>query len=236
MPREPSPYRRVEQIDSLWSWAERLGWVKSVLITFGAGGLLTAAVAWLQKLPRWVVLGMVFVVASITVFLLISLVARLIAYIQKRIKDEISQNPLRKRVDALENQLGPRRISDDEKCKLLQLLAGVVGRVRIIAVYPDEDSSGYANDFVELFKSMGWDVWGTEKADETDTVWSKYPIGVTVEAPSAREHSLDVYEPAQRFANAIAEVGLKFHFYSSWTLPSNCFEIRIGYRGQSKYD
>src|ERR1035441_1611082 len=101
MPREPSPYRRVEQIDSLWSWAERLGWVKSVLITFGAGGLLTAAVAWLQKLPRWVVLGMVFVVASITVFLLISLVARLIAYIQKRIKDEISQNPLRKRVDAL---------------------------------------------------------------------------------------------------------------------------------------
>jgi hypothetical protein len=73
-----------------------------------------------------------------------------------------AEEPLSKRVEALENAIGPRHLSDEQRAVLLKNLSGALGKIRISAIHPDSDAETYATEFASVFKECGWDVWGPD--------------------------------------------------------------------------
>lgn len=235
MSKEPRSIKRIEQLESLWSWAERAGWLKTVFVTFGVGGLLTGLAAWFQTLPRWIVLTLVFIVASGAVFVVISLVNRIVLLVERKIRDAISDSPLKKRVDALEFQLGSRTLLPDKVETILAAISQTSGRIRLVAVASDSDALMYAKEFHDLLIKAGWEVWGVDEMYDSEMELNGKDIGITLLAPS-QEHSMRAYPAAQSLADAIDAVGVTFHYYISLQLNRECCELRIGHRGKPLHD
>jgi uncharacterized membrane protein len=229
MAKKIQPLKRLEQAQSLYEWADRIGWMKAISITILGSSAITTAVAFFQKLPKWVILVLVFIVAALLIFFGIALAFHVVGRIQTKIKDVISESPLKKRVEALEHQLGARRISAEQKAKILEKIAGKKWRVRILAIANDQDAADYAKDFVDVFKEAGWEVWGVDQMHISYSYDMK-AIGLTLLAPYL-EKGFGVANEVQAFADVVDDVGIKLKYYGDWDLNRECCELSIGHRG-----
>jgi len=193
------------------------------------GGASAAVVSWFATLPRIVIDLLVWVVASGLVFIFLSLVFMWYGKAQRRIKELVADNPLKKRVDALEKKLGPRTISPEEKEKLVQHISGMPGRIRIWAVYDDQDAISYANEFAELLTQNGWEVWGVDLISEYNMERNGTQIGLTLYAPYAGR-GFHAHANVQGLADGLRLIGLN-NFYAAMLMHEGACELYVGHRG-----
>lgn len=227
------PMERIEQADKLWSWFERLGLVKTMLGGAVGGGVFTYIVSRFQHFPRWLILGLVFVVSSFLVVLVFAGVIWIISFVRKQIRELVSDSPLRKRVIALEQSIGPRRISEVQRKYLVGELSKQPGNIKISAINPDEDAAQYAEQFAELFRESGWNVWGVERPYTSS--FGSNDIGLTLQTTPVEGAGLTPYRPAQNFADALDAVNISIHYYTSFELVRDSCELIVGHRGQTAY-
>jgi hypothetical protein len=224
------PLEGIEQVEKIWSWIERFGVVKTMLIATAGGTAFTFAVSWFQHFPRWLILSLVFVVSSLLTLVVAAGVLWLIAFIKHKVKEIVSESPYRKRVIALEQIIGPRQISEVQRQHLLNELSKVTGSVKITAVNGDEDAGQYADQFATLFGEAGWRVWGVERP--YDSRLGSYGIGMTL---LSKNFGIASYPPALHFAEALGRAGFVFNNIVSWELVSDSCELIIGHRGEATF-
>lgn len=227
------PLERIEQADTLWTWFERFGLVKTAFITLGGGGVITFVVAWIQHLPRWIILCLVFVVSALLVLSFFVGAVWMISSIQKKIMSVVSENPLSERVTALERSLGPRHISDAQRQMLLGVLSQERGEIKISAVNPDDDAAQYAEEFASLLRDAEWTVWGVDRPYDSRPDTFNTKIGVTLLATTTE--GITPYPPAQRLADALSAASIAIHYFVSYELHKGSCELIIGHRGTAAY-
>jgi hypothetical protein len=235
MPKGFRPIESIKRIDTLWSWFERFGLVWTTLIALGGGGLITFVVAWFQALPKWVVLSLVFLVSSLLVLGVFVGVVWTVSLVQKKIRAMISENPLTERILALEQSMGPRHLTDEQKSHLLQEISQERGEIRVTALNPDDDAGLYAEEFAALLREAGWTVWGVDRPYTSHPCLTGMKIGITLLANHPAPGNLGACPHAQRFADALASVGIKFHYFISYELHQGSCELIIGHRGETAY-
>lgn len=227
------PLESIEKLDTIWSWIERFGVVKTMLIALSGAGALTIVVSRLQQFPRWIILALVFVTAAVALLLLLAFALWVQNKIKEAIKKAVSDNPLKERVTALENTLGPRHLDDDAQTKLLKALSGKPGKIRITAISPDDDAASYAQELADLLKKCGWDVWGPDCPYETRYRILGMTIGLVLMAP--HDEPVVPYEGAQRLADALRDADIECRYYSSFELHKGSCELIVGHRGTPSY-
>jgi len=230
-----APLERIEQLDTLWSWFERFGLVKTMIITVGGGGLITLVVAWFQTLPRWIILSLVFLVSSMLVLGIFIGIVWMVSWAQKTIKAMVSDNPLTERILALEQSLGPRSLTDEQKSQILKEISQEPGLIRVTAVNRDDDAGRYAEEFADLLREAKWTVWGVDRPYSSRTSLTGMNIGMTLLATHPEPGILTACQSTQRFADALAAAGIKFHYIISYELHQGSCELIIGHRGETAY-
>jgi|GEM_PF-6429997 len=229
MKKKAQPFERIDQLEKLWSWAERLGWIKAVSLTLLSGGMLTAIVSYAQQVPRWVILTMVFVMSSVVVFLVISVTVRGYARVKKAIVEAMTTDPLIKRVEALENQLGPRNLKPRERAALIRALShGEKGKISINVIEGDTDARNYADAFASVLEEAGWEVWGVDAIYPSATIY--HEVGITFLAAT---NMLQVPPSAQTLADAMGDLEIEFKYYNDYQLHRGSCKLIIGHRGVS---
>jgi len=221
-------FKRARQLDDLWSQVERLGAVKT-LISIVVGGVAAVVVGWLEKLPRWVIQGLVWIFVSLVVFIFLTLAFMLWTLFIGKVREWTAESPYRKRVAALEHELGKRTLSAEQKEKLLQAVSQKPGKVRIVAIEPDYDAEEYAQEFLDVMKAAGWQVWGIDRFYESD-LSSAVEIGIALVTNTRALHAA---APTQVFADALADIGIKCEYAMEFRLHIDCCELRIGHRGEA---
>lgn len=222
------PIEKIDRVETLWSWFERFGVIKAIVIAAVGGSAFTFALSWLQHLPRWIFPVLIFVASSLTVFLLFMLTVWVYMKAEEKIKKIVSEEPLSKRVTALENAIGPRHLSIDERKILLETLSKEPGKIRISVICPDDDGESYSKEISELLEECGWDVWGPDPLSESNYRMIRMTIGLNL---FAAIDSIDVYQGAQRLANALAEANILCGYYRSFELHEGSCELIVGHRG-----
>jgi hypothetical protein len=233
LPIKFEPLEKIEQLDTLWSWFDRFGLVKTMVIAAAGGGVFTFAVSWLQQLPRWMILSLVFVTSSLTILLLFAIAVWAYTKIEERIRKIVSEEPLAKRVKALETTIGPRHLSEDERGTLLKALSKAPGKIRISAISPDDDAEVYAKEIADLLKECEWNVWGPDFPYETRYRVADMTIGLVLLAPN--DEPVVPYEGAQRLAQALAEARIPCRYYTSFELHKGSCKLIVGHRGTPSY-
>ncbi|MGB8480514.1 MAG: hypothetical protein WCE63_17045 [Acidobacteriaceae bacterium] len=230
MAKTVRPMERIEELDKLWTWFERFGLLKTVLTGAIAGGVFTYLVSRFQHFPRWLILSLVFLVSSLALVALVAGIVWLLSLIQRKMKESVSDNPLRRRVIALEQSVGSREISEAQRKHLIAELSKHPGRIRISAVNPDDDAAQYAEQFASLLREAGWNVWGVDRP-YTKSLWNGN-IGLIL---STTENLIAPYPPAQALAEAMEAANIPSHYFITFELVKDSCELFVGHRGQEVY-
>ena len=224
-------YERLERIETFWSFYERFGVMKAMLVSLGFGGAIAVVTAWLQTLPRWLIDGLVWIVASGLVFVTLSLSLMLWEKAKRGIRERYTEGRekhLIQRIEAPESQVGPRRLLGESRERLLHEVSKQPGKIRIVYAHLDTDAETYAEDFRNLFEEAKWSVWGPEYTYITRM--DGWEIGLTL-------YASDGPNPAtQSLAEALEKAQIECHYYWGFGLPSGCCELKIGHRGMQVSD
>lgn len=224
------PIERLEQLDSLWSWIERFGVIKALLATIFGAATTTWLVSLFQSFPRWIFLSFVFIVAALVILAGIAFCLWLVDRIKKQIKSWMDK-PLQTRIIALEQSLGPRRLTQEQRTTLQEKLAKTPGRIRIGCIDRDDDAKRLAEDFVEVLKEARWDIWGIDEIYESRDIFRLYgDIGLFLYVNSP---PIETYKPAQSLADTLGTFGIKVHYYISYEIHHDCCELIVGHRGDT---
>src|ERR1019366_7390394 len=142
-------------------------------------------------------------------------------------------SPLQERVKALEDTIGPRHISKEERETMWAALGGGPGKIRIASVSPDDEAAAYANEIAEFLQARGWDEWGPDFPADLSFRTETPTIGLILNAPW--DQPVVAYEGAQRLASALAEAKIFFRYYVSFNIHKGSCELVVGYRGTPPY-
>lgn len=121
---------------------------------------------------------------------------------------------LRPRSGTIMLQSTPRKLTTHQKAVLIQVLRTFPGeRVGICYATSASDAHTYAQDFLSVFKAIGWDVDGPEAADLSPGEWSGLAlIGNEAGLPPCAEalrdalriYGIEVKTPVSRARNVAA--------------------------------
>jgi hypothetical protein len=120
-------------------------------------------------------------------------------------------------------QLGPRKLTTHQKTVLIQVLL-VFPEQRVRIVYSPSASDGlfYAQEFLAIFKAIGWDVAEIESGEFP----SAQSTGLAIVAREAE--SLPPAAEALRDALRIYTIDATIHFDPACNIPPGSFVLAIG--------
>lgn len=122
-----------------------------------------------------------------------------------------------------------RRLSKDQKDTLIVALRQYTGQqVRIVCVPNDTEGKRFAQDFVAVFRSAGWDVGGGSGIHQA--VIKPDPVGIEVTLNTGEVKSGQIMEGVGPLMDALMDIGLlqKKNVVLSPHTPADVIEFRVG--------
>jgi hypothetical protein len=132
---------------------------------------------------------------------------------------------------ALHRKEMQKRLSDDEKKRLIEALAPFAGqKVAVAFRLGDEDGKTLAEDFVAVFKAAGWNYGG--EAGLSVQRWDRDPVGVEIALNEADARAGRISNGIGALINAVRKLRLSYDntIYMSREVPAGQAVVKIGRR------
>lgn len=131
----------------------------------------------------------------------------------------------------LEAKLAPRRLSESDKKLLIAALKPFKGQKCIISyALANTESDIYANDFVNVLDSAGWDHNG--KNGIQGSIWSNPLVGIQITVQRGPDSTAGMVTPGIgvliKTMRKLGLTGGPYEFYTDPAIPTGMVDIRIG--------
>lgn len=165
----------------------------------------------------------------------ILLISAVLSFVYGNRKDVLSRQATKSQIEHAERSERPRRLSDDEKQRLVAALLPYAGqKVLVSRIKGDTEAEPLANGFVDVFVAAKWVFDG--KPDVLQSVYAKEPIGIEVAVNRADAWAHQPPRATYSLVFTLFKLGLISREISHMDpkTPSGMIEVRVGKRPSDK--